>query len=65
MQELLDLVIYEFGIVDVRIVPRAWDPHKGNALDFIPLLIERAHVTCPIPPWRRVAFPRSFLFTCF
>ena len=33
------MVIYEFGIVDVRIVPRTWDPHKGNALDFIPLLI--------------------------
>lgn len=42
------MVIYEFGIVDVRIVPRTWDPHKGNALDFISLLIERAHVTCSI-----------------
>ena len=48
MQELLDLGMYEFGIVDVRFVPRMRDPHKGNALDFIPLLIEWAHVTCPI-----------------
>lgn len=48
MQELLDLVIYKFGIVDIRIVPCTRDPHKGNALDFTPLLIERAHVTCPI-----------------
>lgn len=48
MQELLDLVIHEFGIVDVRIVSRTRDPHKGNAFDFIPLLIERAHVTCLI-----------------
>ena len=30
MQELLDLVIYEFGIVDVELCPRV-DPHKGNA----------------------------------
>lgn len=51
------MVIYEFGIVDVRIVLRTWDPHKGNALDFIPLLIRPDPSVLPqqpLPGWHNV-----------
>ena len=45
MQKMLDLAIHEFGIVDIRIMPRTRDPHEGNALALVPLLVEWMHVT--------------------